>query len=93
MTAAALTPTQHAILAHAHDHTDGCIEWFPSNINGGARQKVLDGLAKRALIRQVGKRWRAATEAQERRWCCRCATSRRCGARSILPNSSGWRAC
>ena len=58
MTAAALTPTQHAILAHAHDHTDGCIEWFPSNINGGARQKVLAGLAKRQLIRQVGTRWK-----------------------------------
>lgn len=53
-------PTQHAILAHAAEHAEGRIEWFPANINGGARQKVLDGLAKRELIRQAGKRWRVA---------------------------------
>jgi len=58
MTEAPLTPTQHAILSHALDHTDGRIEWFPSNIHGGARQKVLAGLAKRGLIGQIGARWR-----------------------------------
>ncbi|WP_225781172.1 DUF3489 domain-containing protein [Xenophilus sp. Marseille-Q4582] len=58
MTAASLTPTQHAILSHALDHADGRVEWFPSNIHGGARQKVLAGLAKREFIGQVGTRWR-----------------------------------
>ena len=58
MTAAPLTPAQHAILAHAIEHTEGRVEWFSPNINGGARQKVLAGLAKRGLIQQVGKRWR-----------------------------------
>ena len=60
MTAVPLTPAQHAILAHALDHAEGRIEWFPDHIKGGARHKVLDGLAKRELIRQVGKRWRVA---------------------------------
>jgi len=60
MTAVPLTPTQHATLAHALDHTEGRIEWFPDNIKGGARQKVLDGLAKRDLIQQAGNWWRVA---------------------------------
>ena len=50
MTTSQLTPTQHAILAHAIEHTDGQIEWFPDNIKGGARKKVLDGLFNRALV-------------------------------------------
>jgi hypothetical protein len=58
MTAAPLTPTQRAILAHALDHADGRVEWFPSNIHGGARQKVLAGLANRGLIGQLGTLWR-----------------------------------
>lgn len=45
-----LTPTQHAVLAYAHQHTEGKIIWFPENIKGGARHKVLDGLFNRALI-------------------------------------------
>lgn len=48
-----LTPTQHAILAHAHTHTQGRIEWFPDNIKGGARHKVMDGLFNRALITKI----------------------------------------
>jgi Protein of unknown function (DUF3489) len=65
MTAAALTPTQHAILSHALDHADGRVEWFPSNIHGGARQKVLAGLAKRGLIGQLGTRWRVIAAGYE----------------------------
>ncbi|MBS0313342.1 MAG: DUF3489 domain-containing protein [Proteobacteria bacterium] len=60
MSSISLTPTQQAILAHAITHTAGRIEWFPDHIKGGARQKVLDGLAKREFIRQVGKQWRVA---------------------------------
>jgi len=52
-----LTPAQHTILVHAIEHTGGKIEWFPDNINGGARKKVLDGLAKRALITSEGDDW------------------------------------
>lgn len=50
MTTTQLTPAQHAILAHAVEHTSGKIDWFPDNIKGGARKKVLDGLFNRALI-------------------------------------------
>lgn len=55
-----LTSTQQTILAHAIGHTEGRIVWFPDHIKGGARQKVLDGLAKREFIRQVGKKWLVA---------------------------------
>ena len=57
-----LTATQQAILAHAHQHTAGKIEWFPENIKGGARQKVLDGLFNRALITKSAKDWLIAAE-------------------------------
>jgi Protein of unknown function (DUF3489) len=57
-----LTATQQAILAHAHQHTDGKIEWFPENIKGGARQKVLDGLFNRALITKSASNWLIAAE-------------------------------
>jgi hypothetical protein len=60
-----LTPTQQAILAHAHQHTEGKIAWFPENIKGGARQKVIDGLFKRALITYDGKDWFVAAEGYE----------------------------
>ncbi|WP_343548985.1 DUF3489 domain-containing protein [Ralstonia sp.] len=57
-----LTPTQHAILTHAHQHSDGKIDWFPDNTRGGARTKVLEGLAKRALIGQRRNYWFMTTE-------------------------------
>lgn len=57
-----LTATQQAILAHAHQHTAGKIEWFPENIKGGARQKVLDGLFNRALITKSSSDWFIAAE-------------------------------
>ncbi len=46
----ALNPTQTAVLTHAIDHMQGKVEWFPENIKGGARQKVIEGLFKRAMI-------------------------------------------
>ncbi len=58
-----LTPTQQVILSHATQHTDGRIEWFPDNVKGGARQKVIDGLFNRALITPAGKQgWCVAAE-------------------------------
>ena len=60
-----LTPAQQSILAHAHQHTEGKIAWFPENIKGGARQKVIDGLFKRALITYDGKDWFVAAEGYE----------------------------
>ena len=57
-----LTPAQHAILAYAVNHAEGKIVWFPPNINGGARKKVLDSLFQRALITPSGDDWFIAAE-------------------------------
>lgn len=57
-----LTPAQHAILAYAIEHTDGKIEWFPDNIKGGARTKVLEGLFNKALITRNSTDWFVAAE-------------------------------
>ena len=57
-----LTPAQHAILAYAHQHTEGKIVWFPENIKGGARNKVLTGLVNRALITTDQTDWFIAAE-------------------------------
>ncbi len=62
MTTTNLTPAQHAILAKAVKTSDGKIEWFPENIKGGARKKVLDGLFNRALITPAGEGWCVAAE-------------------------------
>jgi hypothetical protein len=62
MTTIQLTPAQHAILAYAIEHTAGKIEWFPDNIKGGARTKVLEGLFNRALITRDSTDWFVAAE-------------------------------
>ena len=62
MTPIQLTPAQHAILAYALEHTDGKIEWFPDNIKGGARKKVLEALVNRALITPSGSDWLVTNE-------------------------------
>ncbi len=59
---AQLTPAQQAILTYAIEHTSGKIDWFPDNIKGGARKKVLGGLFNRALIASDGTGWFVAAE-------------------------------
>ena len=62
MTTIQLTPAQHAILAKAINTSGGKIDWFPDNIKGGARKKVLEGLFNRALITPDGDGWCVAAE-------------------------------
>ena len=62
MTSTQLTPAQHAILAKAINTSGGKIDWFPDNIKGGARKKVLDGMFNRALITPDGEGWCVAAE-------------------------------
>ena len=62
MTTTNLTTAQHAILAKAINTSSGKIDWFPDNIKGGARKKVLDGLFNRALITSDGTNWFVAAE-------------------------------
>ena len=62
MTTTELTPSQHAILAYALENNGGKIVWFPDNIKGGARKKVLDGMFNRDLITTNGTDWFVAAE-------------------------------
>ena len=49
-----LTPTQQAVLEHAHQHGNGKISWTRLNINGGARQKIIGAMLRKKLITGVG---------------------------------------
>jgi hypothetical protein len=49
-----LSNTQYEILEHAIDHSNGQIAWFPANVKGGARHKVIQGLRNKALITRDG---------------------------------------
>ncbi|MDD2924014.1 DUF3489 domain-containing protein [Rhodoferax sp.] len=71
MSTISLTATQQSMLAHAIHHTDGRIDWFPENIKGGARQKVLQGLFNRALITPHGSDWLVAAEGFDAMGCAR----------------------
>ncbi len=62
MTTTQLTLSQHSVLAYAVHNTSGKIDWFPDNLKGGARKKVLDGLFNRALITTDGTDWFVAAE-------------------------------
>ena len=58
-----LTDTQREVLEHAADQPNGCITWFPDNVKGGARQKVISGLFNKALITSNGGQdWFVAAE-------------------------------
>jgi hypothetical protein len=59
MSTTQLTAAQHAALTHAIEHSQGQIDWFPDTVKGGARTKVLEGLAKRGLAIQEDGAWRA----------------------------------
>ena len=71
MTTAQLTLSQHSVLAYAIHNTSGKIDWFPDNLKGGARKKVLDGLFNRALITTDGTDWFVAAEGYDAMGCAR----------------------
>lgn len=53
-----LTTTQLAILRRAAQaQGDGRIYWYPDNLKGGARQKVISALARQDLITDVDGVW------------------------------------
>ena len=62
MTDIQLTDSQRQILEHAVHQTRGKLEWFPDNLKGGAKARVLDSLLKRALITRDGEGWCITTE-------------------------------
>jgi len=57
MTRTALTDTQRLVLEHAADQPDGRLAWFPDNVKGGARKKVIEGLCNKALITGSDADW------------------------------------
>ena len=57
-----LTQTQELILRHAYEHTASKVIWFPDNINGGARNKVLDALLNHQLIEISDEEYRMTPE-------------------------------
>jgi len=60
-----LSPSQQLILSHAADTTEGKLVWFPDNIKGGARKKVLDSLLKQALITALNNDWLITAQGYE----------------------------
>ena len=92
MSTTQLTPAQHAILAKAINSSGGKIEWFPDNIKGGARTKVLAGMFNRALITpdgQDGKSWRVAAEGYDALGMPRPGSERRIGSFELGVAGSG----
>ena len=71
MSTTTLNPTQHAVLNHAIHHANGLVNWFPENVKGGARQKVLQGLFNRALITPLGTDLYVAAEGYDALGCAR----------------------
>jgi hypothetical protein len=57
-----LSSSQQKILSHAAQSADGKLDWFPDNIKGGARKKVIDSMSNRALITQLSDDWFVAGE-------------------------------
>ena len=57
MTRTALTDSQRLVLEHAADQPDGRLAWFPDNVKGGARKKVIEGLCNKALITGSDADW------------------------------------
>jgi hypothetical protein len=57
-----LTDTQRQILKRAAKTAEGKLGWFPDNVKGGARKKVIDSLVNRALITPSGSDWVVAAE-------------------------------
>jgi hypothetical protein len=56
-----LSATQTQVLQHAALTTEGRLLWFPENLKGGAKAKVLGSLSKRDLITSQGPDWFIAT--------------------------------
>jgi len=58
-----LTDTQTLILNTAIQSPDGRLSWFPDNLKGGARDKVLGSLLRQGLIQIDGEGHRVTDQA------------------------------
>ena len=57
MTTILMTETQQTVLTHAIEHTQGSIEWFPDNVRGGIKTRVLQCLLNNGLASNDGQTW------------------------------------
>ena len=57
MTTILMTETQQTVLTHAIEHTQGRIEWFPDNVRGGIKTRVLQCLLNNGLASNDGQSW------------------------------------
>lgn len=60
-----LTDTQTLILNTAIQSSDGELRWYPDNLKGGARDKVLGSLLRQGLIQIDGETHRVTNLAHE----------------------------
>ncbi len=60
-----LTDTQTLILNTAIQSSDGELRWYPDNLKGGARDKVLSSLLRQGLIQIDGETHRVTNLAHE----------------------------
>ena len=84
-----LTPSQQLILSHAAKNADGKLDWFPDNIKGGARKKVIDAMFNRALIINDGTHWIVASEGYEALGMARPVFDGHTGASQVLADETG----
>ncbi len=84
-----LSPSQHAILAHAINHSEGRLDWFPDNIKGGARKKVIAAMFTRTLIINDGTNWIVATGGYEALGMTRPDFDGHTGASQVLADEIG----
>jgi hypothetical protein len=60
-----LSPAQQQIISHAAAHTDGKLIWFPDNLKGGARSKVIESMFNHGLITTEETDWFVSEQGYE----------------------------
>ena len=60
-----LTTTQSEVLRHAIENTADKVTWFPEQLKGGARLKVVQALANKGLVNGSCDNWQVTDTAYE----------------------------
>ena len=84
-----LSPSQHIILAQAIQNSEGRLDWFPDNIKGGARKKVIDAMFNRAMIINDGTNWIVANAGYDALGMTRPVFDGHTGASQVLADEIG----
>ncbi len=84
-----LSPSQHIILAQAIQNSEGRLDWFPDNVKGGARKKVIDAMFNRAMIINDGTNWIVANAGYDALGMTRPVFDGHTGASQVLADEIG----